>query len=284
MMKQELAGKKWLIRIMRSIAFGLTIGITGAVSFAAVVYYNPFKLEESIQQYKRHKNIYQLINPQFKGVKEVNIEINKLLNNNYHFDAIRDKLPITQQITMQATAVDMWVSNNIKYESDLQHTRFPNHYPTPEEVVQAGKDDCDGIAILTTSILLSRGIPARLALNGNHAWSELVTQPSIKTNETTPALSISVPADNVITQTAEMSVYPGYITPEGRKLWNPVVEKLLNFVTALPAERVALWAFGYTFCFICILKNEKFQNMIFKASIISIIATSLVIVVQYMPL
>lgn len=271
--------KKWN-QYLLSILKGCTIGVISLASFVAVVYFHPFQPAESFKQLFRHNNVHLLVDPYFNGVETINKEIDQLLNTQYHYNTVKHNLTPEQRITIQAVAVDRWVSSNIKYISDLENWRFPNHFSTPEEVIKRGQDDCDGIAILTTSILLHRNIPARLAINGNHAWSELVTKASIKNNNNNIALTISVPAENVIKQTNDIAVYPGYSKPENRELLHPIIEKALNFMQALPYERVGLWTFLYTGALITIFRKESHLKTLSKASIISVIVTIAIIFTQ----
>ena len=66
-----------------------------------------------------------------------------------------------------------YIERKIKYTNDLFNYKALNHLPTAEEVLQSGKDDCDGQAILLCSVLRYAGYEAYAVIGPNHAWVEV---------------------------------------------------------------------------------------------------------------
>ena len=77
--------------------------------------------------------------------------------------------------TMKDNPVQMlsYIERKIKYTNDLFNYKALNHLPTTEEVLQSGKDDCDGQAILLCSVLRYAGYEAYAVIGPNHAWVEV---------------------------------------------------------------------------------------------------------------
>jgi hypothetical protein len=66
-----------------------------------------------------------------------------------------------------------YIERKIKYKNDLFNYKALNHLPTTEEVLQSGKDDCDGQAVLLCSVLRHAGYEAYAVIGPNHAWVEV---------------------------------------------------------------------------------------------------------------
>ncbi|MFO1501433.1 MAG: hypothetical protein U1G07_24100 [Verrucomicrobiota bacterium] len=71
----------------------------------------------------------------------------------------------------EARVVSKWVLRKIRYVSDYENWWNLEYWPSADEVWQRGQEDCDGRAILTASILRSRGFrSAELAVGLDHMW------------------------------------------------------------------------------------------------------------------
>jgi hypothetical protein len=71
----------------------------------------------------------------------------------------------------EARLVARFVLKKIQYVSDYENWDNIEYWPTAEEAWQKRQEDCDGRAILTTSILRSRGFPsARMVIGLDHMW------------------------------------------------------------------------------------------------------------------
>jgi hypothetical protein len=71
----------------------------------------------------------------------------------------------------EARLVAKFVLRKIKYVTDYENWDNLEYWPTAEEVWSKRQEDCDGRAILATSILRSRGFPsARMVVGLDHMW------------------------------------------------------------------------------------------------------------------
>lgn len=58
-----------------------------------------------------------------------------------------------------AAYINWWVNKNIQYIKDSEQYNVEDHWPTSQEVMDTGKDDCDGQAMLKLHMLLKAGFP-----------------------------------------------------------------------------------------------------------------------------
>jgi hypothetical protein len=86
-----------------------------------------------------------------------------------------------------------WVASETDYVSDLRQYGVIEHWPDPGFILENEKDDCDGLAILTASILFSFNVPnIRLTLGTygdiGHMWVQWHPQEAmiIETTGTRP--------------------------------------------------------------------------------------------------
>jgi predicted transglutaminase-like cysteine proteinase len=101
-----------------------------------------------------------LIQTDFEGMAEINRQI----------DELRARWPRRSEVKL----IENFVLKRIRYSSDYRTWGNMEYWPTAEEVWRKGEEDCDGRAILATSILRSRGYQsARLAISLDHMWAEV---------------------------------------------------------------------------------------------------------------
>jgi predicted transglutaminase-like cysteine proteinase len=71
-----------------------------------------------------------------------------------------------------------WVTKHIKYETDQKNFGLSDFWLFPEETIEHGSEDCDGLSLLTCSLLEAVGVPARCVMGqtyfGYHMWVECV--------------------------------------------------------------------------------------------------------------
>ncbi len=67
-------------------------------------------------------------------------------------------------------AVQEFVYQEIPYGWDWEVWGAVNYVPTVEEVIERGREDCDGQAVVAAAILRERGIPADLVGDPRHMW------------------------------------------------------------------------------------------------------------------
>lgn len=66
--------------------------------------------------------------------------------------------------------VEQFVYEKIPYEWDWNTWGMADYLPTVTEVIEMGKEDCDGRAVLAASLLRRFGFNARLVNNFSHMW------------------------------------------------------------------------------------------------------------------
>jgi hypothetical protein len=70
---------------------------------------------------------------------------------------------------------NIYVQSQIAYKRDIQVYNAVDHLATPTEIMKKGADDCDGQAILITSLLRRRGYDAYVVMGYSHVWTEVDT-------------------------------------------------------------------------------------------------------------
>jgi len=73
----------------------------------------------------------------------------------------------------QVAWIEAFVERRIPYEHDWITWGNVDYWPTPSETLEAGREDCDGIAIVTASLLRKRGFVVRLEASYQHVWVEV---------------------------------------------------------------------------------------------------------------
>lgn len=133
---------------------GLKVALlAGVVLFA--LYPNPVLFVRQIGHYLDSES---LIQPDMPAMPEINREIDQLIATN------------TQPLS-EFKAVERFVYRRIAYQYDWHGWWNLDYWPTAAEVWDRKREDCDGRAVLATSILRARGYPeARLVANLQHVW------------------------------------------------------------------------------------------------------------------
>jgi hypothetical protein len=68
--------------------------------------------------------------------------------------------------------VERFVYLKIPYEWDWITWGVSDYWPTVDEAMRAGREDCDGRAVVAASLLRAFGMEARLVTNFAHVWVE----------------------------------------------------------------------------------------------------------------
>jgi len=79
---------------------------------------------------------------------------------------LRDDLPPRDALKR----VERYVCNKIPYEWDWNTWGVADYLPTVAEVLQMGKEDCDGRAVVAASLLRNFGFNAQLVTDFAHVW------------------------------------------------------------------------------------------------------------------
>ncbi|NLX12824.1 MAG: transglutaminase domain-containing protein [Phycisphaerales bacterium] len=72
--------------------------------------------------------------------------------------------------TAPLDAVEQFVYELIPYAWDWEVWGVADYIPTVREVIETGREDCDGRAVLAAALLRSRGIEAYLVGGNGHIW------------------------------------------------------------------------------------------------------------------
>ena len=67
-----------------------------------------------------------------------------------------------------------FITYKIKYKNDFSVYFSLDHLSKPSEVISKGADDCDGKAVLISTMLLKRGYDAYVVMGTEHTWVEVV--------------------------------------------------------------------------------------------------------------
>ncbi|NUQ00395.1 MAG: hypothetical protein HUU35_11140, partial [Armatimonadetes bacterium] len=67
-------------------------------------------------------------------------------------------------------ALDQFVHAHIPWASDAAVWGLPWYFPTPGEVVRAGRGDCEAQAVVLASLLAARGVPYSFRASFSHLW------------------------------------------------------------------------------------------------------------------
>lgn len=76
-------------------------------------------------------------------------------------------------------AVQDYVYEEIPYSWDWEVWGVADYTPTVTEVIEQGREDCDGRAVLAAALLRSKDIDARLVAGNGHVWLETPLGPTM---------------------------------------------------------------------------------------------------------
>jgi hypothetical protein len=147
--------KSWLVKTLLFVAFGLFV-------------LNP-NVKRAAMQVSHALNPESLIQTNFPGLSDINARIDR-------------SVAADGGVHSEAKLVARFVRKNIPYVTDYDNWGNIEYWPSAQEVWERKKEDCDGRAILATSILRSRGYSsARLVVGLDHMWIK------VNENEKKPA-------------------------------------------------------------------------------------------------
>jgi len=127
---------------------------TFGIILVAVLYPDPRLL---VRHIGRLAQLDKVVNPNAPGLERLQRELDPYWK---AAKTPREKL----------RAVQRFVVNKVPYEWDWNTWLVMDYLPTVEEVLEKGKEDCDGRAVLAASLLAGRGYDARPVANFAHMW------------------------------------------------------------------------------------------------------------------
>jgi hypothetical protein len=83
---------------------------------------------------------------------------------------LRASLPTDLPAKETLRHVERFVYDKVPYEWDWNTWGLSDYLPTASEVVAAGKEDCDGRAVVAASLLAGLGFQARIVTDFAHVW------------------------------------------------------------------------------------------------------------------
>lgn len=121
-----------------------------------VLYPEPWML---LQTLERFRTLPTLMAPDFDGLAPLEADVRKLLRAEPDLDP--------------EEAVELVVYDHLPYAWDWDNWGVMEYLPTVEEALAAGREDCDGRAIVAASLLKRMGHDARLVSDFLHMWVEV---------------------------------------------------------------------------------------------------------------
>jgi len=158
--------------------------VAGLIGYAASIFYGvPLHWKE---QQQRQENVQDLANPDMFTLEEkqqITHEVGP------YIEKARRTFKRMQPQKQLWLGVQLWVEENVRYDSDLRQFGTLEYMSTAREVWENRREDCDGRAVLAAAVLKLLGEPeAKVAMNKNHAEaslsSETLPEPTPKPTET----------------------------------------------------------------------------------------------------
>jgi len=151
--------------------------LRGAVRALAVVAGTAFLLfphpGRALREARALRNPNALVNPDDPAVAKLSEEVDR---------AMPAGLPRQKQIAW----IESFVDRRIVYANDWDQWANVDYWPAPAETLASGREDCDGIAVVTASLLRHRGFKAHLEASIQHVWvaveGERILHPDAETN------------------------------------------------------------------------------------------------------
>lgn len=111
-----------------------------------------------LKQVRHLRDVESLIQPDLPAIAAINRELDaRLATNTLRRDEFK--------------AVERYVYQRVPYKYDWLNWGNLDYWPTAAEVLERKREDCDGRAVLATSILRARGFQtAHIVANLNHVW------------------------------------------------------------------------------------------------------------------
>ncbi|MBI3877119.1 MAG: transglutaminase domain-containing protein [Verrucomicrobia bacterium] len=149
-------GSIWTRLAQARFAWRCAIKLTALALLTLVVLFpHPLLLVREIQHVC---DVESLLQTNLPALVQINHDIDALLATN------------TAKLT-EFKAVERFVYQRIKYQYDWDNWGNLDYWPTAAEVLERGREDCDGQAVLAATILRARGhTNARIVANLNHVW------------------------------------------------------------------------------------------------------------------
>ncbi len=220
---RRFQSKRWWWRVpAKAVILGLTVFF---VSFP-----NPMLFARHVQ---RWRNPDALIDPDAPALADMR----------------RALIPMLEGVAFGRPAlkvVERYVYDRVPYAYDWDTWGVADYIPTAEEAIEAGREDCDGRAVVSASLLRSLGYEATLVTDFTHVWVKTdhgeVMQPgpmkkAIESNDQ----GITINWSQLINLPRSLS-YGCAVFPFGREL---IVLIVLALLAVRPGMNVWRWTTAF---------------------------------------
>ena len=130
-----------------------------SVLLVIFIFVNPNVPKYLTDGISNNQNPCSLIRPYSEQVTDLRDKILNRTDKTYDIDDIYE--------------IQKYIIDHIKYTYDWINWLLIDYWPTPEEIISKGREDCDGRAILTCSILRSMNFDAYVIVGTDHLWVEV---------------------------------------------------------------------------------------------------------------
>ena len=109
-----------------------------------------------------------LLDPDSLVINELNHEFETFFRKHQQLIGSSKSWALLDPQIAEIESIELFVDIHIKYRSDFSQYLSFDHLATDVEIAHTGSDDCDGRAILATSLLLHRGYNAWVLVGPRH--------------------------------------------------------------------------------------------------------------------
>ena len=154
-------------------------------------------------------------------------------------EELRAQVSLTEAPKKVLGQVEQFVYKHVPYEWDWNTWGMADYLPTVDEVLEMGREDCDGRAVVAASLLKNLGYDARLVTDFAHVWvwtpaGETMGPGKIKTVQVTDE-GVRINARGLM-QLPQILGYGIAVFPWQREVLLVVVAWLLLLGNAAPAR------------------------------------------------
>jgi len=153
---------RWKSALLRAFLF--------AAGFTLLLFPHPGR---ALHEIRSLRDPNALITPEDPAVARLSAEV----------DA---SIPKNLSRSRQIAWIEKFVDKRIVYTNDWDQWWNVDYWPSPSETLASGREDCDGIALVTASLLRHRGFRARIEASYEHVWVEVegerILHPDVETN------------------------------------------------------------------------------------------------------